>query len=130
MTDTKKPAFIAYDTTRWANDPQPTSLGVAFSHKDGNGFDLLLDAVPLTGTLSLRGPNESADSVQPPTGGVPAKRPDYRAYVVSDRKDKEGKARWRQIGFAYRHEDHAGLDVIYRTIPLNGRIALRLNNDQ
>lgn len=130
MTDTKKPAFIAYDVTRWANDPQPTALGVAFSHRDGNGFDLLLDAVPLTGTLSLRGPNESADSVQAPTGGIPAKRPDYRAYVVSDRKDKEGKARWRQIGFAYRHDDRAGLDLIYRTIPLNGRIALRVNTDK
>jgi hypothetical protein len=129
-TSTKKPAFIAYDTTRWANSTAATPIGVGFSHKDGNGFDLLLDAVPLTGTLSLRAPNESAESVEAPTGGVPAKRPDFLAYVVSDRKDRDGKARWRLIGQAYRHPDGAGFDLLYRTIPLNGRIALRIHTDK
>lgn len=126
---TKKPAFIAYDTTRWANSPAATPIGVSFSHKDGNGYDLLLDAVPLTGTLSLRVPDESAESVAAPTGGVPAKRPDFLAYVVSDRKDKDGKARWRLIGQAYKLADGAGLDLLYRTIPVNGRIALRTHPD-
>lgn len=132
MTDTttRKPAFIAYDTTRWANETTAIALGVGFSHRDNNGFDLLLDAVPLTGTLSLRVPDESPNSVAAPTGGIPAKRPDYLAYVVSDRKDRESKARWRFIGQAYRHADGAGYDLIYRTIPLNGRIALRLNTDK
>lgn len=129
-TSTKKPAFIAYDPTRWANATAATPIGVSFSHKDGHGYDLLLDAVPLTGTLSLRAPDESADAVQAPTGGVPAKRADYHAYVVSDRKDRDGKARWRLIGTAYRHADGSGLDVLYRTVPLTGRIALRLNTDQ
>jgi hypothetical protein len=29
-------------------------VGVAFPHKDGNGFDIKLDAVPVTGRVVLR----------------------------------------------------------------------------
>ena len=125
--NTKKPAFLAYDTTRWGLEESATPLGIGFSHKDGQGYDLLLDAIPLNGILSLRHPDASPDAVTKPTGGIPVKRPDYLAFVVSDRKDREGKARWRLIGYAYQQADGAGLDVIYRTIPLNGRIALRIN---
>lgn len=124
-SNTKKPAFIAYDTTRWGLEETATQLGIGFSHKDGQGYDLLLDAIPLHGTLSLRTPEASPDAVEKPSGGIPAKRPDYLAYVVSDRKDKEGKARWRLIGYAYHQADGAGLDVLYRTIPISNRIALR-----
>jgi hypothetical protein len=126
-SNTKKPAFVAYDTIRWGQEEAATQLGIGFSHKDGQGYDLLLDAIPLHGTLSLRTPEASPDAVEKPTGGIPAKRPDYHAYVVSDRKDKEGKARWRLIGYAYHQADGAGLDVLYRTIPTQGRIALRKN---
>jgi hypothetical protein len=129
-TTTKKPAFIAYDPTRWAGETEATSLGVVFSHRDGNGYDLLLDAVPLTGTLVLHPTETAASDIQAPSTGVPAKRPDYHAYVVGDRKDSQGKARWRFIGHAYRHADGQGLDVLYRTIPTNGRIALRLNDQK
>lgn len=127
-TPTKKPALIAYDPTRWAGETDHTSVGVVFSHRDGKGYDLLLDAVPLTGTLTLRKPEASAADVPAPGTGVPAKRPDFHAFVVGDRKDREGKARWRFIGQAYKHADGAGFDVLYRTIPVNGRIALRIND--
>ena len=103
---------------------------MVFSHRDGKGYDLLFDAIPLTVTLTLRNPDASAADVAAPSTGVPAKRPDYLAFVVGDRKDREGKSRWRFIGQAYRHEDGYGLDVLYRTIPANGRIALRLNDQQ
>lgn len=129
INDTKKPAFIAYDAL-WANETQHESLGVGFSHKDGKGYDLLLDGIPLTGKFSLRTPGSSPAAVTPPTGAIPAKRPDYKAFLVSDRKDREGKARWRFIGFGYRQADGEGVDVIYRTIPANNRIVLRLNDDQ
>lgn len=125
---TKKPAFIAYDPTRWAGETESQNLGVAFSHRDGNGFDILLDAVPLTGTLILRSPDAPEGELKSPSTGVPAKRPDYLAFAVGDRKDSQGKARWRFLGNAYRHPDGAGLDLLYRSIPANGRIALRTND--
>ena len=33
-----------------------TEIGVAFPHKDGKGFDILLDAMPLSGRITLRVP--------------------------------------------------------------------------
>lgn len=62
MTDTKKPAFIAYDPTRWANDPIPTALGVVFSHKDGNGYPgncsghLIKDLITFLGATTVYDP--------------------------------------------------------------------------
>ena len=103
---------------------------MAFSHRDGKGYDLLLDALPLTGTLVLRPTETAAGDIQAPSTGVPAKRPDFHAYAVGDRKDSQGKARWRFLGHAYRHEDGNGFDVLYRTIPVNGRIALRSNDKE
>jgi hypothetical protein len=129
-TTTKKPAFIAYDPTRWANESESQSLGVAFSHKDGQGFDILLDAVPLTGTLILRRTDAPDTELTAPSTGVPAKRPDYLAFAVGDRKDSQGKSRWRFLGHAYRQADGAGLDLLYRSIPSNGRIALRINDSK
>ena len=124
----KKPAFIAFDPTRWAGETEFEGVGVGFAHRDANGYDLLLDAVPLTGTLILRSPDADTADLQAPSTGVPAKRPDYHAYMVGDRKDNQGKARWRKIGQAYRRGDGQGLDLLYRTIPVNGRIALRIND--
>jgi hypothetical protein len=31
-------------------------IGVAFAHKDGQGFDVILEAVPVSGKLTLRVP--------------------------------------------------------------------------
>ena len=31
-----------------------TEIGVAFPHKDGKGFDVLYDAIPLSGRITLR----------------------------------------------------------------------------
>jgi hypothetical protein len=51
----KKPAFIAY-SVRERKDKKArfTEIGVAFPHKDGKGFDILYDAVPLSGRITLR----------------------------------------------------------------------------
>ena len=127
-TTTKKPAFIAYDPTRWAGESENQGLGVSFSHRDGKGYDILLDAVPLTGTLILRHPDAPDSDFTAPSTGVPAKRPDYHAFAVGDRKDSQGKSRWRFLGHAYKQSDGAGLDLLFRSIPSNGRIALRIND--
>ena len=127
--DAKKPAFIAYDIQPFGSDPaEPESVGVTFAHRDGNGYDLLLDGVPLSGKLLLRKNGSSTEGVTAVLAGIRASRPDYIAYLVSEKKDREGKARWRRIGFGYRHTDGEGLDVLYKVIPVNGRISLRLND--
>ncbi len=62
MTDTtntettaKKPAFVAYSVReRDGKKAKFTEIGVAFPHRDGKGFDILYDAVPLSGRITLR----------------------------------------------------------------------------
>jgi hypothetical protein len=52
----KKPAFIAYSVRDRGekNAAQFIEIGVAFTHKDGKGFDILCHALPLTGRVTLR----------------------------------------------------------------------------
>ena len=45
-----------------------TRIGSAWSHKDGKGFTVQLDAVPLDGRITLRRPEEKATN-QAQTGG-------------------------------------------------------------
>lgn len=52
----RKPAFIAYSVRDRGKDSRWTEIGVAFPHKDGKGFDLLCDVVPLSGRITLRAP--------------------------------------------------------------------------
>lgn len=53
----KKIAFVAY-SVRERKDKKSkfTEIGVAFPHKDGKGFDILYDAIPLSGRITLRVP--------------------------------------------------------------------------
>jgi hypothetical protein len=50
-------AFVAY-SVRERKDKKAkfTEIGVAFPHKDGKGFDILCDAMPLSGRITLRAP--------------------------------------------------------------------------
>ncbi len=53
---TNKPAYLVYtvkegkgsDKARW------NKIGVAFGHKDGKGFSIILDEKPADGRLTLR----------------------------------------------------------------------------
>jgi hypothetical protein len=64
QTKSSKPAYIAYNV-RNNNDEQGagfwTRMGVAFPHKDGKGFDLLIDVFPLDGRITLRVPTEKTE---------------------------------------------------------------------
>ena len=52
---TKKPSHIAYSIRqREGKDSKWTEIGVAFPHKDGKGYDILFDVVPLSGRLTIR----------------------------------------------------------------------------
>ncbi len=62
MTDTpetqapgKRPSLIAYTVRQnGQSDSYWDRIGVAWSHQDGQGFNVQLHAVPLDGRISLR----------------------------------------------------------------------------
>jgi hypothetical protein len=62
MDDTKSaklPSHVAYQVR--ANGESPAffnRVGSAFAHKDGQGFSIVLDAVPVDGLITLRTPKE------------------------------------------------------------------------
>ena len=51
-----KPAFRAYTVVNRGDDKDDfwLNLGVAFAHDDGEGFNLLLQALPIDGKIVLR----------------------------------------------------------------------------
>ena len=52
---TRKPSHTAYSIReREGKDSKWTEIGVAFPHKDGKGFDILFDVVPLNGCITIR----------------------------------------------------------------------------
>ena len=55
----KRPSFIAYHV-REGEDQKAYSnrIGAAFAHKDGQGHDILLDATPVDGRVTIRTPQE------------------------------------------------------------------------
>lgn len=57
---TKKPAFIAYHVRNRDDQAEGfwTRVGVAFPNADGQGFNILLDVIPLDGRITLRVPSE------------------------------------------------------------------------
>jgi hypothetical protein len=60
-SDNKSPTLIAYHIRKGPEKSYWDRVGVAFSHKDELGFDLILDAVPVDGRVSLRIPTERSD---------------------------------------------------------------------
>ncbi len=52
------------------------------------------------------------------------KAPSHFAYHVRDRKD--GDAIWTRIGSAWQHADRKGFNIQIETVPLDGRISLRV----
>ena len=53
--DHKGPSHLAYDVKDIGKDNAVWNrVGAAWQHKDGKGFDVTLDALPLSGRISLR----------------------------------------------------------------------------
>ena len=51
----KRPSHIAYQVRKGKGDKGYfTRIGAAWPHKDGNGSNIQLDAVPLDGLITLR----------------------------------------------------------------------------
>jgi hypothetical protein len=60
-TESKSPALIAWHVRKGGERSYWDRVGVVFAHKDGQGFDLILDAVPVDGRVTLRAPSEKPD---------------------------------------------------------------------
>ncbi len=62
MSDSNKPSHHAYTIRDYERDGKKdaywTKIGVAWRHKDGNGFDVVLEAFPVNGRISIREPRE------------------------------------------------------------------------
>lgn len=64
---TKRPSFIAYTVRQGGEDTKAyfNRIGAAFAHRDGEGHDILLDAVPVDGRITLRTLQERSESAEP-----------------------------------------------------------------
>lgn len=62
-TPGKRPSHIAY-SVREGNEGKAffNRVGSAFQHKDGKGMDVVLDATPVNGRITLRTPQERLDA--------------------------------------------------------------------
>ena len=68
------PAYRAYTVIKRDNkDDYWLNLGVAFPHEDGEGFNLLLQALPLDGKIVLRTYKEDEEEEKAPKG-----KPQYK----------------------------------------------------
>jgi len=69
MTDTtntqesssKAPTYIAYQVRNGTGKGFFTRIGVAWANKDGKGFNIQLECVPLDGRITLRIATEKKD---------------------------------------------------------------------
>jgi hypothetical protein len=73
MANTQQPAFTAFAVSKRGENQEDwwTPIGAAFPHKDGQGFNVVLQTIPLAGKIVLRPPkdkNEGAESVRTEQG--------------------------------------------------------------
>ncbi len=61
-SENKSPALIAYHIRKTQEKSYWDRVGVAFQHKDGQGFDLVLESVPVDGRVALRMPTEKSEA--------------------------------------------------------------------
>jgi hypothetical protein len=63
MASTQQPAFTAFAVTKRGEgqDDWWTNIGAAFPHGDGQGYNIVLQTIPLDGKIVLRPPKERSD---------------------------------------------------------------------
>ncbi len=59
QTTGNAPAYIAYQVSKGGQKSYWTRIGAAFSHIDGNGFNIILESLPIDGKITLRTHSES-----------------------------------------------------------------------
>jgi hypothetical protein len=79
----QKPSYTAYTVhKREGQDDFWTPIGAAFMHQDGDGYNVVLQALPLDGKIVLRPPKTQSDE--------PARAP-AREIPRRDTRDKRNK---------------------------------------
>lgn len=63
-SDSKAPAMIAWHIRKAGEKSYWDRIGAAFSHKDGQGLDVVLDSFPVDGRVTLRVPTEKSDAAE------------------------------------------------------------------
>jgi len=67
MASTQQPAYQAYTVVkREGQDDYWLNIGAAFPHQDGDGFNVMLQALPLGGKIVLRPPKKGSGEDAPP----------------------------------------------------------------
>lgn len=65
MANSQQPAFRAFTVVkREGADDFWLPIGAAFPHQDGEGFNLVLQALPIDGRVVLRTPKDESESGQ------------------------------------------------------------------
>jgi hypothetical protein len=59
---------------------------------------------------------------------IGSKTPSHVAYQVRDREGRKGI--WTRIGSAWAHGDGKGFNIQLESVPLDGRITLRVTSDK
>jgi len=66
MASTQQPAYQAYTVVkREGQDDYWLNIGAAFAHQDGDGFNVMLQALPIGGKIVLRPPKTKGEEEQP-----------------------------------------------------------------
>lgn len=66
----KQPTHRAYSVIRReGQDDFWLNIGLVFPHKDGSGFNIMLQALPLDGKIVCRGIGEGDDAAEQPAQG-------------------------------------------------------------
>jgi hypothetical protein len=68
-----KPIYHAFSVRKYkkedgSDDAYWTKIGVVFAHKDGKGYDVVLDCLPVDGRISIREPREKSAQALPSGG--------------------------------------------------------------
>jgi hypothetical protein len=66
MGSSQQPAFTAYAVTKRGEgqDDWWTAIGAAFPHGDGEGYNIVLQTIPLDGKIVLRPPKRDDDQAK------------------------------------------------------------------
>jgi hypothetical protein len=72
MPANQKPSYTAYTVHKRGEgqDDFWIAIGAAFMHQDGDGYNIVLQALPLDGKIVLRLPKAQGEQTQPESGNV------------------------------------------------------------
>lgn len=70
QSTSNKPTHIAYHVVDRGEKSYWTRVGVAWQHRDGNGFNVELQIMPLDGRISLRVATERKESAEAADAGA------------------------------------------------------------